>query len=108
MDKPDIVNLLRDKSALIKFLLNAIMASEKNAAGLFSMKQNGWTQEGMLDKVIEVTAIQSKQIKVLSLIALLMCTSRDFDTKVAEMMMKMGRGDEALNAMFEAKMNGVL
>lgn len=108
MDKPDIVNLLRDKSALIKFLLNAIMASQKNAVGLCSMKQNGWTQAGMLDKVIEVTAIQSKQIQTLSLIALLMCTSRDFDTMVAEMMMKMGRGDEALKAMFEAKMNGVL
>jgi hypothetical protein len=60
----------------------------------------------MLDKVIEITAIQSQQIKHLALVALLLVQSRDFDTMVGHMMIKMGRDEEALNAMFDAKMKG--
>jgi hypothetical protein len=60
----------------------------------------------MLDKVIEITAIQSQQIKHLALIALFIVQSSDFDTQVCEMMFKMGRDKEALKAMFDKKMKG--
>lgn len=102
----DIVNLLKDKKALIKYILDMITSSEKFAQNLPQLRDRGWSEQGMLDKVIEVTAIQSQQIKHLALIALLVSQSHDFDSMIAEMMMKMGRDEEALKAMFEARLKG--
>jgi len=102
----DIVNLLKDKSALLKYILGMITSSDKFAANLPELRQRGWSEQGMLDKVLEVTAIQSSQIKHLALIALLLVQSNDFDTMVGHLMVKMGRGEEALKAMFEAKLKG--
>jgi len=102
----DIKNLLTDKKALIKYILDMITSSEKFAQNLPQLRQRGWTEQGMLDKVLEITAIQSQQIKHLALVALIAVQSRDFDGNVGEMMIKMGRGDEALKAMFDAKLKG--
>jgi len=106
MNDIDIVNLLKDKSALLKYILDMITSSEKFTIGLRSMKERGWSQEGMLDKVVEITAIQSQQMKHLALIALLLVQSDDFNSMVGHLMIKMGRGEEALKAMFEAKLKG--
>ena len=102
----DIANLLTDKKALIKYIINMITSSEKFAQNLPQMRERGWTEKGMLDKVIEITAIQSQQIKHLALIAMITVQSSDFDGHVADMMIKMGRGEEALKAMFDAKLKG--
>lgn len=102
----DIVNLLKDKTALIKYILGMITSSEKFAQNLPQLRQRGWSDQGMLDKVIEITAIQSQQIKHLALVALITVQSRDFDGNVADMMINMGRGEEALKAMFDAKLKG--
>lgn len=102
----DIANLLTDKKALIKYIINMITSSEKFAQNLPQMRERGWTEKGMLDKVIEITAIQSQQIKHLALIAMITVQSSDFDGNVGEMMVKMGRGGEALKAMFDAKLKG--
>lgn len=102
----DIVNLLKDKKALLKYILDMITSSEKFAVNLPQLRQRGWTEQGMLDKVIEITAIQSQQIKHLALVALIAVQSSKFDGNVGEMMIKMGRGDEALKAMFDAKLKG--
>lgn len=102
----DILNLLKDKTALLQYILTMIEKSDKFAKKLPELRQRGWSEQGMLDKVIEVTAIQSAQIKHLALIALLLVQSRDFDTMVGHMLIKMGRGDEALSAMFDAKLKG--
>ena len=102
----DIVNLLKDKTALIKYILGMIQSGEKFAVNLPQLREKGWSENGMLDKVIEITAIQSKQIKHLALVALLVVQSSDFDGHVADMMIKMGRGEEALNAMFDKKFKG--
>jgi len=99
----DIVNLLKDKRALIKYILDMITSSEKFSQNLPQLRDKGWSEKGMLDKVIEITAIQSQQIKHLALIALLLVQSNDFDSMVGHMMIKMGRGDEALRAMMDAK-----
>lgn len=100
----DIANLLKDKSELIKYLLETIENSDYNTNGLLSMKERGFSTEGMLENVLKVTAKQSQQIKHIALIALLIAQSRDFDSKVAEVMMKMGRGVEALQTMMDAKL----
>ena len=102
----DIVNLLKDKTELIKYLIGMIQSSEKFAVNLPQLREKGWSEQGMLDKVIEITAIQSQQIKHLALVALLLVQSSDFDTMVGRMMVKMGRGEEALKAMFDAKLKG--
>lgn len=106
MNETDIINLLNDKSALLKYILEMIISSEKFTGGLRSMKERGWSQEGMLDKVVEISAIQSQQIKHLALIALLLVQSNDFDGMVARMAVKMGKGEEALKAMLNAKLRG--
>jgi hypothetical protein len=102
----DIVNLLKDKTALIKYIYGMILSSEKFAVNLPQLREKGWSERGMLDKVIEITAIQSLQIKHLALVALLVVQSSDFDGHVADMMIKMGRGEEALKAMFDARLKG--
>ena len=102
----DIVNLLKDKTALIRYIYNTILSSDKFAQNLPQLREKGWSEQGMLDKVIEITAIQSQQIKHLALVALLVVQSSDFNGHVADMMIKMGRGDEALKAMFDAKLKG--
>ena len=102
----DIVNLLKDKTALIMYLLGMIQSSEKFAVNLPQLRGKGWSEHGMLDKVIEITAIQSQQIKHLALVAMLVVQSSDFDAHVGEMMIKMGRGEEALKAMLDAKLKG--
>lgn len=102
----DIVNLLNDKKGLIKYILDMMTSSEKFAQNLPQLRDRGWSEQGMLDKVIEITAIQSQQIKHLALIALFTVQSSDFDTQVCEMMFKMGRDKEALKAMFDKKMKG--
>ena len=102
----DIINLLKDKSALLKYILDMIVSSEKFAKNLPQLRERGWSEQGMIDKVIEITAIQSGQIKHLALVALLLVQSRDFDKQVADLLIKMGRGEEALDAMFDAKLKG--
>ena len=102
----DIVNLLKDKTALVRYIYNTILSSDKFAQNLPQLREKGWSEQGMLDKVIEITAIQSQQIKHLALVALLLVQSSDFDTMVGRMMVKMGRGEEALKAMFDAKLKG--
>jgi hypothetical protein len=100
----DIANLLKDKTALIKYILEMITSSEKFAQNMPQLRERGWSEHGMLDKVIEITSIQSQQIKHLALIALLIVQSDDFDTSVALLMNKMGRGQEALRYMMDAKL----
>ena len=100
----DILNLLKDKSALLEYILRTIQSSEKFAVNLPQMKSRGWSRDGMLDKMIEVTAIQSRQIKHLALVALLLVQSDKFDVMTAQMMVKMGRGEDALRAMVEQKL----
>lgn len=100
----DILNLLKDKSALLKYILTMIESSDKFARNLPELRQRGWSEQGMLDKVIEITAIQSEQIKRLALVALLLVQSDDFDTMVGHLMNRMGRGEEALRAMLDAKL----
>ena len=99
----DIADLLKDKTSILKYVINMTQSGKKNAEGLRSMKQRGFSDSGMLEKAIEVTAIQSEQISALALIALIGLQRRDFDSQVSEMMNKMGRGEEALQIMLDKK-----
>lgn len=104
MNDNDIVNLLKDRSRLEQYILDMIKSSDKFAENLPQLRDRGWTEKGMLDKVIEITSIQSQQIKHLALIALLLVHSKEFDSIIAHTMMEMGRGAEALQEMLRTKM----
>lgn len=104
MNDNDIVNLLKDRTRLEQYLLDMITSSDKFSENLPQLRDKGWSEKGMLDKVLEISSIQSQQIKHLALVALLLVQSRDFDTMVGHMMIKMGRGEEALKAMLDAKL----
>ena len=78
--------LLDRVNEIRSYIQKMIVASENNAKGLRAMKERGFSQEGMLDKVIEVTAIQSEQIKTLAMIALYVTKSTKF---VSDMAMSM-------------------
>ena len=106
MNDNDIVNLLKDRTRLEQYILDMITSSDKFSANLPQLRDKGWSEKGMLDKVMEVSAIQSQQIKHLALIALLLVHSKEFDSIIAHTMIEMGRGEEALKAMFDAKMKG--
>lgn len=102
----DISEILKNKKEILKYTIKTIESSERNANGLRSMRERGFSESGMIDKLIEVTAIQSEQIKSMATVIVVLTQSEKFDSMVAEMMTKLGRGEEALNIMFNNKMSG--
>lgn len=101
----DILNLLKDKKDVIKFLMKTIETNGKMATGLRKIKSSE-NEKFKTEKLLEVVANQSEQIKHLSLLLLCYSQGGNFDVDVATMMNKMGRGNEALKQMFKNKMNG--
>lgn len=105
----DIFNLLKDKKDVISALLKAIDSNEKMAEGLrkLAKSENSKVSESFkVEKLLEVVANQSIQIRQLSLINLIYAQSSSFDADVAKLMVKMGRGEEALKQMFKNKLDG--
>lgn len=102
----DISEILKNKKEILKYTIKTIESSERNANGLRSMRERGFSESGMIDKLIEVTAIQSEQIKSMATIIVVLAQSEKFDSMVAEMMTKLGRGEEALDIMLNNKMKG--
>ena len=102
-----ILQLLKDRAGLLQYIAEVMFTADRNTQGLLGMKERGFSTEGMLDNVIKVTAKQSQQLKHLALIAFMAVQSRDFERQVAELMNKMGRGEEALKAMFENRLKGM-
>jgi len=100
----DLMDLLKDKERIIKYIISTLQNADKTYKGLLSMKERGFSDRGMLDKVVEVTAIQTNQIELLSVIALVYMGNSSFDRDVALILNRMGRGEEALQQMLKNKM----
>lgn len=103
----DLMDLLKDKERLIKYIISTLQNADKTYKGLLSMKERRFSDRGMLDKVVEVTAIQTNQIELLSIIALVYMGNSSFDRDVALILNRMGRGEEALQQMLKNKMEGI-
>lgn len=108
-----LLDLLKDKGDLIKFLLKVIDDSKKESEGLMKLQQSLSREDPntsieniskCLATTMKISAKQSDTIQKLSLIALISCSSNSFDTDVAQVMNKLGRGKEALQQMFKNKM----
>lgn len=100
----DLIDLLKDKERLIKYIISTSQNADKINKGLLFMKERRFSDRGMLDKVVEVTAMQTKQIELLSIIALVYMGNSSFDRDVALILNRMGRGEEALQQMLKNKM----
>lgn len=97
----DLMDLLKDKEGIIRYIINTAKNASKIEDGLLSMKERRFSDRGMLDKVVEVTAMQTKQIELLSIIALVYMGNSSFDRDVALILNRMGRGEEALQQMLK-------
>lgn len=64
-------------------ILKIAKSCEHNAKGLRSMKERGFSQEGMLEKVIEVTAIQANQLQTLASVCYAYTKSEKFASDLA-------------------------
>lgn len=109
-----LLNTLKDKKALLSFLIKAIMESEREIDGLQKMAYTLTREESPnhspanMAKCLAVTMKQVAKscntIKQLATIALIQCQSDSFDGDVARLLMKMGAGDAALKTMWENKL----
>lgn len=102
----DILELLKDKKKVLKFLLDTIDKNEKSALGLRKIAGKS-NKDYVLNKTLEVVTNQSLQIKSLSIILLIYSQSNSFDQDIAKMLIKMGKSEEALQQMLKNKMNGL-
>ena len=76
------VDPLKMRQEIVDYITKIMSSSEKNAKGLREMEKRGFSEKGMLEKVIEVTAIQSEQIKMLAQAAIIYVKSDEFFTKL--------------------------
>ena len=99
----DIADLLRDKRSVIEKLLKSVELNNKIIQGLSTMKERGFSNEGMIEKLVQSSIVMCSQLSTLPPICLAYSQGTDFDKDVAGMMNKMGRGDEAIRIMMENK-----
>ena len=81
-----------------------MMKSDDVNKGLRSYIGNSGVSEAKkMDALLEVTANQTVQIKKLASLLLIYTQSDSFTADAAKMAVKFGKGDEALQAMFQSK-----
>lgn len=106
------MDVLKDKTALIKFLIENLEECNKERSGLMRLSESltrsdpNLTPANMakcLATTMKVTARQSLAIQNLAMIALIQCTSDEFDKDIALSLNKLGMGQEAMQQMFKNK-----
>lgn len=113
--KDSLMAVLKDKKALMKFLIKAIEESTKEKNGLAKLSESLTREEPNLkpeniarcvSTTMLVTAKQSHRLETMAVIALVQCSSKGFDSNIAELLNKLGYGNEALSAMFDNILKG--
>lgn len=77
-------DLVQERKNIVDTIQRIAEMSEKYSKGLQEMEARGFSQEGMLSKVIEISAIQSQQIRALARIAMFYASSDNFAVQLAE------------------------
>ena len=67
---------------------------------------NDVTKDKMFKNLMVIIQMQSKDLLNLSYLSLIYMQGSNFDIDVARMLIKLGKGGEALEAMFKNKMDG--
>jgi len=76
-------DLLERRKEIEDYFQKMMVSCEHNANGLRSMKDRGYSDNGMIEMLIEVTAIQSNQIKNLASVCLAYVKSEEFTRNLA-------------------------
>ena len=76
------VDPLKMRQDIVDYITKIMSSSEKNAKGLREMQDRGFTEKGMLEMVIKVTAIQCDQMKMLAQAILVYVKSDEFFSKL--------------------------
>lgn len=77
-------DLIRERKQILDTVQRIVETSEKYSKGLQEMKGRGFSQEGMLEKVIEISSIQSQQIRALARVAMFYVSGDAFAARLAE------------------------
>lgn len=107
-----LLDLLKDKKQAIKLVIDMLDRSQKEYSSLekgINMLNGGASQATKIDciqKLMIITQRQSMDIVNLSSILLIYLQSQNFDTDTAHLLVKMGKGEEALKTMFNNKLKG--
>lgn len=110
MNKDDFMSLLKNKKAVIKMVVKDLDICRKNELAFSKMVDS--LEEGKeLDykKVLLAFAKSSKHLNEvssrLSILAMVYCSGGDFSSDVAKLLANMGHGQEALQELFNQKLN---
>lgn len=114
---PDsIVGLVRDKSEALKKILEIIDRTGKQAEGCAKLRESlirkdepNHTESNIINSLqiaLATSGKNSEDLLYLAQFILVYCQSNTFTTDAAMMANKLGKGEEALKAMFKAKMEG--
>jgi hypothetical protein len=115
IDPKTIIDTISDKKQVLKNLLDMIGRNQKQLEGCMKLRESITREDPnhsnanlarCLDVTLAVSAKNSEDILNLAQLILVYSQSSGFTTDMAEMANKMGHGQEALRAMFKAKMEG--
>lgn len=107
-----LLNLLKDKATGIQYLLSVLDESARQREGMTKLQaslEHNTSPENVakcIQTTMKVCAKQADAIQNLAALMLVYMQSSSFDGDIARMLMKMGKGDEALRQMFKNKMEG--
>jgi len=102
----DLLAILKDKKSVIASLIKTLSDSTLIINLRKMNEKSDLSLESKVKILTEVVANQQSQIKQMSAILLIYSQSSDFDVHTAQALNKMGKGEEALRTMFDAKLNG--
>lgn len=115
-DTNKLLKLISDKSGLIKYLLTIIEKQQKKSVGLSKIreslirKDNPNISNANIVNCLEKTMLDSvetnESLMEISILLLVYTQSSGFDADVAKLLSKLGKGEEALRAMMDAKLKG--
>ena len=107
-----VLDLLKNKPAVIRRALADYELAQKHAAGLRAVAPSLSDDRGeanvrhQLQTALKVLAAQSEVLQRLLLITLVGVASGDFDGQVTKLANRLGRGSEALRELWKQKLGG--
>lgn len=105
-----LLELLENKEKGIRMILDILSRSQKEYAGATKMLEvidkgtNEETIKKFLKTTIKINQNQSKDITNLASLLLVYIQGSNFDSDVGRMLIKFGKGEDALRAMLKNKM----
>jgi len=106
------MSMLKDRKQVVEALLSAMEQSEKMISGLSKVSDSVIENPSdenlrkMVNTTMKCVSKQAKIIQMLALVSLVYTSSSQFSSDVARILIKFGKGEEALREMFNQKLRG--